>query len=205
MNKRINIEIPGINLVGAKIQIVGTSPLLMNRASQEVRAALDDRSPGKKKPVQAKTNVSDEDVIKGKSHYCDNKTFGFPARSFKIAMMEIAKRFKDKKLPSTIVRSGVQIKGDDNGLIPIEYESMQISKEFAVYKSTGTANIATRPKFVKWGTLLDVVFNESMISLDQILYLLVQAGFAIGVGSWRPDKNGTYGTFEIGAVERYEL
>ena len=39
--------------------------------------------------------------------------------------------------------------------------------------------------------------NEDVISSEQAYNLLLIAGFASGIGEWRPERNGDFGTFEV--------
>jgi len=60
-----------------------------------------------------------------------------------------------------------------------------------------TADIRHRGEFKEWSADLEVQYNEDWISAEQIANLISLAGFSVGVGEWRPEKNGQYGTFEI--------
>lgn len=61
-----------------------------------------------------------------------------------------------------------------------------------------TADIRHRACYEKWSATLRVVFVPSVISADSVL-ALVDAGGANGIGEWRPEKNGSFGTYEVTA------
>lgn len=48
-----------------------------------------------------------------------------------------------------------------------------------------------------WRMIVPIEFNASMASEKDILALLGTAGFAVGIGAWRREKNGLFGQFEI--------
>ena len=64
------------------------------------------------------------------------------------------------------------------------------------------SSIAYRPEFTPWEIDVPAVFNATMLSEAQLLNLVQLAGFAIGPGDWRPEKNGIFGTFMIKEVVR---
>ncbi len=43
--------------------------------------------------------------------------------------------------------------------------------------------------------------NSGAISAEQIANLLNTAGFGVGIGEWRPEKNGSYGRFHVASTE----
>lgn len=61
----------------------------------------------------------------------------------------------------------------------------------------GTADLRYRPEFSEWHAKLLVRYNANVLSESQILNLLNVAGFAVGVGEWRPEKDGQYGMFHV--------
>ncbi len=61
-----------------------------------------------------------------------------------------------------------------------------------------TADVRFRGGFPTWAAQLMIRFNARVLSCDQIVNLLNTAGFGVGVGEWRPEKNGPYGCFHVG-------
>jgi hypothetical protein len=63
------------------------------------------------------------------------------------------------------------------------------------------ADIRFRGQFKEWCAYVPVQVNTSALSIEQLANLFVLAGFAVGVGEWRPERNGQYGRFEVGGIE----
>ena len=60
------------------------------------------------------------------------------------------------------------------------------------------ADIRYRAEFEKWSVEIPVRFNQSAITPEIITNLFNIAGFSVGIGEWRPEKNGAFGMFEVG-------
>ena len=54
-----------------------------------------------------------------------------------------------------------------------------------------------RPEFLRWGVTLAIQFNARVITQDQLVNLINLGGFSVGVGEWRPEKNGDHGRFQV--------
>jgi len=61
---------------------------------------------------------------------------------------------------------------------------------------TGT-DLRYRAEFKSWRTELAITYNTNSISVEQIVNLFRLSGYAIGVGDWRPAKDGPFGTFHV--------
>ena len=70
-------------------------------------------------------------------------------------------------------------------------------REYMVRIGMGTADIRYRGEFKKWSTTLHIRYNSNAMSAEQIVNLFNVAGFACGVGEWRPQKDGSYGCFHV--------
>ena len=88
------------------------------------------------------------------------------------------------------------------GSFHIEGELVEIKgkpnmREDMVRIGMGTADIRYRPEFKEWSVTLPLRYNADKISLDQIVNMFNLAGFGVGVGEWRPEKDGTHGMFHV--------
>ncbi len=95
-------------------------------------------------------------------------------------------------LKMTFLRGAFHIPGE---LVKITGEPEP--REDMVRIGMGTADIRYRGQFDPWSTDLGVTFNSRSISYEQLANLLVTAGFSVGVGEWRPERDGSYGMWEI--------
>jgi hypothetical protein len=122
-------------------------------------------------------------------HVVDGR-FGFPSIAFKAAAVG-ACRFTDG-LKMTFARGAFHVDGE-----LIEIEGSPEMREDMVSLSNGVADIRYRGEFKKWSVTLPVSYNASAISPEQIMNMFNLAGFGVGVGEWRPEKNGGYGRFHV--------
>jgi hypothetical protein len=60
-----------------------------------------------------------------------------------------------------------------------------------------TADLRYRGQFWPWHVKLTIAYNKGVLSLDEIVNLINIAGFAVGIGEWRPEKNGQNGSFRV--------
>jgi hypothetical protein len=58
-----------------------------------------------------------------------------------------------------------------------------------------TPDVRFRPEFTTWSARFVVQYSELM-SNETVIDLVDRAG-SVGVGEWRPEKNGSFGTFEV--------
>jgi hypothetical protein len=95
-----------------------------------------------------------------------------------------------------IVREGITILGDR--ILPLVYKKELMNYDWGRQSGMTRAPCKIiRPQFNDWSCELTIMFNRSMISPEQILNILNWAGFHIGVGSFRKEKSGDYGLFEV--------
>jgi hypothetical protein len=76
-------------------------------------------------------------------------------------------------------------------------------REDPVKIGMGTSDLRYRGEFFPWAARLQVRFNANVLSPAQILNLINTAGFAVGVGEWRPERGGQSGLFHV--AESHEL
>lgn len=84
-------------------------------------------------------------------------------------------------------------------LTPIHYpeDVPPVMRTDTVTVSMGGTDLRYRPEFSMWGVSLKIQFNTRVISQDQLINLINLGGFSVGVGEWRPEKNGDSGRFQV--------
>ena len=120
--------------------------------------------------------------------------YGFPASAFFKAFKRQAKYVQG--LNMTDFSSNVSIRGHDDGFFVAIWGDPAM--HFAMVRvKGGGADLRIRPCFYNWGALVKVSYNENVLSDEIISTLIDRAGKLTGVGDWRPEKDGIYGTFQV--------
>lgn len=125
--------------------------------------------------------------------------FGFPTIAFKAAALNagfqqgvLASKAGTAALAKTTARGAFHILGEFAVI-----DGVPTPREDMVRIGQGTADLAFRAEFKTWSTELKMQYNSKAISAEQIVNLFMLGGFAVGVGDWRPAKDGSYGTFHV--------
>jgi hypothetical protein len=169
------------------IPIVGLSPLICHAwSAKAIKMMLD------KQTKQAKTGRAAKDPeqdYKDSLYNLPEGGYGFPASAFKKAAVR-AGTYTDDKM--TYLRGAFYVQGD-----MVTIDGTPQPREDMVRVGMGTADIRYRAEFPDWSADLRVEYNARAISLDQVANLFSVAGFSVGVGDWRPEKDGSYGRFAV--------
>ena len=173
------------------IEVVGTAPLICHRWSEKAKKQiLDKQTRAASKAKQAKNPERDfEDSL----YPHPDGGYGFPSVAFKAAAVR-AGTYSDMKM--TFLRGAFHVTGE---LVPITGDPSM--REDMVRLQGKTADIRYRGEFKEWSASVPVQVNASVLSVEQLANLFLIAGFAVGVGEWRPERNGQYGRFELGSVQ----
>ncbi len=182
------LEIPALELRTLRLMLVGDSPLIVHAWSDKAKRAMLDKH--MKKAKQPKAAKVPEDDYRDSFYFRPDGSYGFPAIGVKAAMVGAA-RFTDAKM--TFMRGAFHI---DEEMVPIIGKPRPREDMVRVGMTT---DIRYRPEFPDWRIPVAIKFNARAISEEQLANLLNVAGFAIGIGEWRPEKNGSFGRFHVGA------
>jgi hypothetical protein len=193
------IQIDRLSAETLLIPITGTSPLIVHRWTEKAKRQMLDAQQGKKNVKQHRDPYQDYiESLYRISHEDGEDTFGFPVLAFKAATIGAA-RFYDKSVTMTSLRQmlffhGVISKADPQQLVQIEGEHRM--REDMVRVGQGT-DLRYRAEFPEWSAVLNVTYVTSSLSQGSVLSLIDAAGMGVGVGEWRPEKSGQFGTFQI--------
>lgn len=188
-----------INRIGTetlRVPIRGTAPLIVHKFSEKAKRQMLDAMQGRKTPRQAK----DPDAEYEAAFYRhDDGGYGFPVIAFKAASVS-ACRFFGKAMPMTLARQVIFFdaefsKADGQKLARIVGEPHM--REDVTRVGQGGTDLRYRPEFTEWSTTVDVTYVKSMLTRESVLSLIEAGGMGVGVGEWRPEKRGDFGTFEV--------
>lgn len=184
----VNIQLPALQIKTLSLMLVGDSALIVHAWSEKAKRQMLDKQ--MKKAKQAKEAKDPEADYEACFYRTPTGAYGFPSIGVKAAMVG-ACRFVDMKM--TEARGAFHIDGE---MLTVIGEPRP--REDMVRVGMGTADIRYRPEFPEWKIPVEVKYNSSVVSAEQIANLLNTAGFAIGIGEWRPERNGSYGRFHVG-------
>ncbi len=183
------VSIPQLNVQFIEITLVGDSPLISHAWSQKAKKQMLDRQ--MKKASQAKEAKDPEQDFRDSLYYCEDGRPGFPAVAFKASAVDACSHVAN--LTKVEARGAFHIVGDMVAFA----EGTPTMREDMVRVGMGTADIRYRGEYRTWRVKLQIRYNANMISPEQLANLFNVAGFAIGVGEWRPQRDGSFGMFHV--------
>lgn len=214
MAKAINelIEIRPLERKAVKIRIVGDSPLIVHAWSDKAKKMMLDAQTGATKTkAKAKRDPFDDFIqsmywIEGKPEESTPEAFaeavgngarwGFPVGAIKQAANSAAYRLKWVKNQMEL-RGAYFLRTEDGDMAEIR-GCVPEMREDMVRVGMGTADLRYRGEFKDWYMDFILEYNASgAMSLEQIINCINAGGFAVGIGEWRPEKDGSFGTFHV--------
>jgi hypothetical protein len=183
------ISVPPIEVQTVDVYVVGTSPLVMNRWSEKAKTMMRNKQQGVAQ--QKREHKNPEEDFENAIHKMPDGRIGFPTIGFKAAAVTACTSAGGVK--KTQARQAFHINGDLAEIVGSEPEM----REDMVRLHGMTADMRYRPQFSPWFTRLSISYNTRALSLAEIVNLLNLAGFGVGVGEWRPEKDGGMGRFRV--------
>lgn len=182
----------------AIIHIKGTAPLIVHAWSDKARKMMLDAQMGKKVAKERKNPQAD--FNDSRYRFADGSGDGFPIMGFKAATVKGGGRIFGKAVKMTELRQNFTFLADGTGSDGQQLARIisadPIMREDMVRVGMGTADIRYRAEYRDWGAVLRIQFVPNLIDLDSVV-ALVDAGGTNGIGEWRPEKNGSFGTYEV--------
>lgn len=181
------VKLAGLAVEGLQLRLIGTSPLIVHKWSEKAKQQMLDKQ--MKRGSQGKAAKDPDQDYRESLYIREDGSYGFPAVAFKAAAVR-AGTYCDMKM--VFLRGAFHVNGE---LVRIEGEPKP--RQDMVRVGMGTADIRYRPEFPEWSTELNIDYNSRALSAEQIVQLFEVAGFAVGVGEWRPEKDGQFGRFKV--------
>lgn len=180
------IQQPTIMSVG--LEVTGTAALIQNRFSQKAVEEMLRKHMGISVQRQAK---KPREVLEDATIYNTDHRVSVPPTAFKAAMISAAGQLKGLK--KTDLRTSLFVQGNS---VPITYDEMIPRMDMCRLSGISrTPDVRFRPCFQGWKARMILEFGD-ILNLQTVVDLLNRAG-RVGVGEWRPQRNGTFGTFQV--------
>lgn len=207
----VGIELPALNIGLMEVTLVGDSPLIVHAWSMKAKREMLDKQLKKAKGArEAKDPKADFDA--SMYRFADGG-HGFPSVAFKGAAVTAATSVSG--ITKVAARQAFHILGEDADIAGafegscsrvnlVRIDGYPQMREDMVRVGMGTADLRYRAEFPKWSVKVLVRYNANVLSEAQLLNLLNTAGFAVGVGEWRPEKDGQYGMFHVATEKDLE-
>lgn len=193
------IELPHLNIQRIQLTLVGDSPLISHRWSDKAKKEMLDKQMKKAKTAKA---AKDPERDYQESLYLlplgakwgEQEGYGFPAVAFKASAVDACSHVDG--VTKVEARGAFHVDGEF-----VEIEGEPTPREDMVRVGMGTADLRYRGEFKTWRATLNLRYNANVLSAEQIVNLFNTAGFAIGVGEWRPQRDGSFGMFHVATGE----
>lgn len=205
------IEIRPLELKQVKIKIIGDSPLIVHAWSDKAKRMMLEAQMGKTK-TKAKekrdpfdefinsmywmTEVPESTPEAYSKAVANGAKWGFPVGAIKQAANSAAYRMKWVKNQMEL-RGAYFLKSEFGEMAEIK-GSIPEMREDMVRIGMGSADLRYRGEFKNWYMDFVLEYNASGgMSLEQIVNCINAGGFACGIGEWRPEKDGSFGTYHV--------
>jgi hypothetical protein len=194
----ISIQLPQLDIRTIQIRIVGDSPLISHKWSEKAKKQMLDKQMGNATAGKEHKNPQRdyeesmyimEPAPKGQPF--ESSKFGFPTIAFKNAAVSACTSL-GKSVSKVAARQAFHVIGE-----LVHITGTPRMREDMVKIGMGTADIRYRGEIPDWSCVLTVRYNSRVLSAEQIVNLFNTAGFAVGIGEWRAEKDGSSGLFHV--------
>jgi hypothetical protein len=176
--------------------IHSTSPLLTDRFNED---CLDDATRHISKPKPTPQEQAERSVYRDPQN-----RFALPTAGIARMLREAGSNHKTKgsrRSIKFIVPCAIRFPNEfapltnGDGKTPIE--SYTVDARSTVTRATGGRRMCYRARFENWSIKFCVLINESLLDPSLVRTLLIEGGEQRGLGSFRAEKGGPFGTFEV--------
>jgi hypothetical protein len=189
-----SIQISRLEQETMRVPIIGTTPLIVHAFSEKAKRTMLDAMQGTKSPKEPKDPTAEYEAA---FYWYDKERRipGFPANGFKLATVD-ASRFYGKDVTKVALRQFIFIFGEDHSMMARINGDAEMRQD-VVRVGQGGTDLRYRPEFKEWSTTLEVIYFKSVLTRDSVLSLVDAGGMGVGIGEWRPARDGINGTYQV--------
>lgn len=191
-----------------RLWIVGDTPLITHAWSQ--KAKLEMLQKQVKATKGGKVARDPEQDFVDSLYEMSGDQYGFPATGVKNCILAAA--HKDKGIARSAVMAALWVDAEmirtrpalagaicDMPLVRIHAGKPEMREDMVKIGSglNKIANLAYRGQFTHWAMRITGRFNASVVTAEQLAFLIQESGLASGLGEWRNERKGMFGAFHL--------
>ena len=193
----------GIQIIELTLRGKPGSLLVVHHFGEKPKGEIRDKQ--QKKAKKAKEERKPEEEFKACRYLDEQGRECVPVTAMKKAFISAATAFDD--LTKVALRQAIFVAPADSAgasLVPIQRFDGSLAvgqmREDAVTIGINTRGLAYRPMYAEWQLRVRVEFNPRLVSEEQLLALVDQAGWGVGICEGRPERSSALGW---GRFERF--
>jgi hypothetical protein len=190
------------------VWLVGDAPLITHAWSEKAKREMLAKMVKAVKSQREERNPEEEFL--SSLYEIKPGLYGFPVTAMKKAILSFS--HKDKGIAKTTVMAGLWLDYEivsqrpalagaicDMPLVRIAATQPQMREDMVRIKGRGgsTANFAYRAQFWPWAVKLTGKIDPEAVPPEVLAFLIEGGGRACGIGDWRTEKSGVFGSFHL--------
>lgn len=209
------ITLPEFRVQEVKFYLIGTAPLIVHAFPEKSRKEMLDKQ---RKVAKGGRDARDPYAEVEASKYRlpePHEGDGFPAVGFKDAAVTACTSLAD--VTKVAARQAFRVAGIPmnrpgvlegsfvrTALVPLIATEPVIREDVARLSGPGRPpEMRYRPEYSEWGVILDVSINPQVVSIGQMATMFDAAGHGVGIGDYRPERDGDCGTFKLASEQEF--
>lgn len=186
----------GIRSISLTLRNRQGSPLVIHAFAEKAKQEIRDKQQKKAKKAKEERQPQAEFLA---ARYVDEQGRECaPITALKKAIISAATAFDD--LTKVALRQAIFVDSEvapGSPLVPIEQHdgtpAVGVMREDAVTIGINTRGLAYRPSYPEWQFRIRIEFNPRLVSEEQLLALVDQAGWGVGICEGRPERSSALG------------
>lgn len=205
-NDNIPAKVIGTRSKHALIQceVFGMTPLMQCRFSEDAEISSSQAT--------RRTKIAERTPRDAAESVCYRNTDGelyVPSTQIRAAIIEAGSNHKqrgNRKSLKYILGGALTLL--DEQLLVIDpstgkpYKTFEVDSRPVTIPATKGKVMRHRPRFDKWKLAFEIRINLNLVDVETVAMLLAEAGEQFGIGDWRPQRMGSFGTFFVSKFDR---
>ena len=185
----------GIKNIDLTLRGMPGTPLVIHAFAEKAKAEIRAKQGKEAKKAKEARNPHEEFLA---ARYVDSEGRECaPITAIKKAIISAATAFDDITKVGLRQALFVSAKTGPGLLVPIENHNgspaVGVMREDAVTIGINTRGLTYRPEYKEWQLRVNIEYNPRIVSQDQLLALVDQAGWGVGICEGRPERTSALG------------